>query len=257
MQTLSSRYVPWIGRPLDTSTASDSTTKGYLEELQAIASQCGRSFESVLQKELMKISTGRGVNLPTNSHDATAQEVEDVKAPSQVVQQPSLLLGSPSPEIVRSLPAVFPPSPLPRRGQSGLRSDTQAASTPALRRLEVPTRGPQVTSLSTSLDDQLQPAATLAPILGMATNLNISNQGSLSDMISGNGDTAATTYSVLTIIDVNSPTVQRVVVEQLCKLMKLCLTCTLHFASEPSLGRFPAQIVNLIMIFGEQMLTYS
>lgn len=34
-----------------TSTASSSATKGYLEELQAIADKSGKSFESVLQKD--------------------------------------------------------------------------------------------------------------------------------------------------------------------------------------------------------------
>ena len=124
-----------------TSTASSSATKGYLEELQAIANKLGKSFESVLQEELIsfswRISAGKGVNLPAdtapvedsqlNASDATGRESENIKAPSQVMQQPSLLLGSVSPEMVRNLPAVFPPSPSPRRGQHGLRGDAQAA----------------------------------------------------------------------------------------------------------------------------------
>lgn len=74
------------------STASSSATKGYLEELQAIADKSGRSFQNVLQEELMKITSGKGVNLPTdtapaedyqlNSHDATGREVKDVKVRS-------------------------------------------------------------------------------------------------------------------------------------------------------------------------------
>ena len=124
-----------------TSTASSSATKGYLEELQAIANKLGKSFESVLQEELIsssrRISAGKGVKLPAdtapvedsqlNASDATGRESENIKAPSQVMQQPSLLLGSVSPEMVRNLPAVFPPSPSPRRGQHGLRGDAQAA----------------------------------------------------------------------------------------------------------------------------------
>lgn len=87
-----------------TSTASSSATKGYLGELQAIANKSGRSFESVLREELRKISTGKGVSPPTdtppaeyshfNSFDATGQHIT---APSQLMQQPSLLLGSVSP----------------------------------------------------------------------------------------------------------------------------------------------------------------
>lgn len=162
----------------------------------------------------MKISIGRGLNLPTDSYDATGQEVKGVKAPSQVVQQPSVLLGSVSPEIVRGLPAVFSPAPSPRHDHSGLRADTQAASMPALQMLGVITRGPHVTSSPTSVDNQLQPAAlTVATTLGMAANLNVSNQGSLSDKIIGNGDATASTHSVLTMNDVNPPTVQWVVVE--------------------------------------------
>ena len=37
-------------------TASSSATKGYLEELQAIADKSGKSFQDVLQEEQLKIS---------------------------------------------------------------------------------------------------------------------------------------------------------------------------------------------------------
>lgn len=242
-QSSSDANIKFRVRPLDgvyTSTASNSATKGYLEELQAIASQCGKTFESVLREELMKINAGGGVNLPTDSCDATGQEVKDVKAPSQVVQQPSLLLGSVSPEIVRSLPAVFPPSPSPRCGQSGLRGDTQAASTPALQRLEVTTRGPRVTPLPINVDDQLQPAAlTVTPSLGMAANLNVANQESLSNRTSGNGDTAATIHSVLTMNDVNPPTVQRVVVEHVMRANEVMSPMHSSFRLRPFSGKIP------------------
>lgn len=87
-----------------TSTASSSATKGYLDELQVIANKCGKSFESVLQAELMKISAGKGVNLPAdtaavedsqiNTSDATGQEVENIEVSPQVMQQPSHLRWS-------------------------------------------------------------------------------------------------------------------------------------------------------------------
>lgn len=135
-----------------TRTASMSDTKGYLEELQAIADKSGKSIESVLQEELMKISAGKGVNLPTdtaplkdtrlNTSNVTGEETENIKAPSQVMQQPSFLLGLISPETVRTLPTVFPPSPSPSYSQRGLRGDVQAASTPTLQRLEAANRSP-------------------------------------------------------------------------------------------------------------------
>lgn len=210
------------------STASSSATKGYLEELQAIAIKSGRSFGSVLQEELMKISTGQGVNLPANtalvedsqinSLDAAGQEVENVKAPSQVMQQPSLLLASVSPEIVRNLPAVFPPSPSPSRGQRGLSSDAQAASTPASQGLVVATRNPQVASLPASVYGQSQPTVlTAAPSPSTAAYLNADHQGSLSNKASSNGDTAVATHSILTMNDVSPPAVQRVVVEHVIR----------------------------------------
>lgn len=230
-QSSTDANVTFLVRSLDsvyTSTASRSATKGYLEELQAIADKSGRSFQDVLQEELMKISTGKGVNLPIdtapdedsqlNSHDATSREVKDVKAPSQVMQQPSLLLDSVSREIVRNLPAIFPPSPSPRRDQRGLSGDAQAASTPALQKLEATTSSPQAMSLPTSENIQFQPAVlTAAPSPSIAANMNAYHQGSLSNNSSVNDDTAATTRSVLTMNDVNPPAVQRVVVEHVMR----------------------------------------
>ncbi len=228
-----------------TSTASSSATKGYLEELQTIANKSGRSFVSVLQEELMKISTGKGVSLPTDtapaedshSFDATGQ---NVKAPSQVMQQPSLLLGSVSPEIVRNLPAVFPPSPSPRCGQRELSGDAHAISTPALQQFEVATRSPLVTSFSASDKGQSQPAVlTATPPPSMAANLSANYQGSLSTKASGNGDTAATTHSVLTMNDVNPPAVQRVVVEHVMRANEAMTPMHSSFRLRPFSGKTP------------------
>ncbi|XP_028279901.1 uncharacterized protein LOC114447698 [Parambassis ranga] len=231
-----------------TSTASSSATKGYLEELQAIANKSGRSFESVLQEELRKISAGKGVSLPADaapveapqisSYDATGNEVKDVNAPLQVIQ-PSLLLGSVSPEIVRNLPAVFPPSPLPRHGQHRLRGDAQAASTPALQRLETATRSPQAASLPTSVNGQSQLVMlTAAPSPSMAANLNANHQ-ELSNKASGGDDTAATTCPVLTMNDVNPPVVQRVVVEHVVRANEAMSPMHSSFRLRPFSGKIP------------------
>ncbi|KAK0155977.1 hypothetical protein N1851_001474 [Merluccius polli] len=93
----------------------------------------------------MKISAGKDVNLPTdtapvedsplNTSDAAGRESENTKAPLQVMQQPSLLLGSVSPEMIRNLPAVFPPSPLPRRSQCGLRGNASLANQTHIRKM--------------------------------------------------------------------------------------------------------------------------
>ena len=233
-----------------TSTASSSATKGYLEELQAIADKSGKSFESVLKEELMKMSAGKVVNLPAdtapvedsqlNTSDATGQEIENIKAPPQVMQQPSFLLGSVSPEIVRNLPAVFPPSPSPIRDQRGLRGDTRAASTPALPRPEAATLSPRVTSLPTSVNGQLQPAGlTAAPSPSMAANLNTQHPASQSIKASGNGDSAAVTHSVLTMSDVNPPAVQRVVVEHVMRANEAMSPMHSSFRLRPFSGKFP------------------
>lgn len=232
-----------------TSTASSSATKGYLEELQAIANESGRSFQDMLQEELMKISTGKGVNLPTdtapiessqlNSHDATSQEVENVNVPSQVKQQSSLLLGSVSPEIVRNLPAVFPPSPSPRRGQQGL-SDARTVSTPSSQRPETTIRSPQVTSLPTSVNGQSQPAVlTAAPSPSIAANLNTQHQGSLPNRANGDDGTTSTTHSVLTMNDVNPLTVQRVVVEHVMRANEAMSSMHSSFRLRPFSGKIP------------------
>lgn len=172
-QSSTDANVTFLVRSLDsvyTSTASRSATKGYLEELQAIADKSGRSFQDVLQEELMKISTGKGVNLPIDT------------APDEV---------------------------------SG---DAQAASTPALQKLEATTSSPQAMSLPTSENIQFQPAVlTAAPSPSIAANMNAYHQGSLSNNSSVNDDTAATTRSVLTMNDVNPPAVQRVVVEHVMR----------------------------------------
>lgn len=47
--------------------ASDSATKGYLEELQTIASTSGKSIEEVLQEELKKIKAGRSLAEPLSA----------------------------------------------------------------------------------------------------------------------------------------------------------------------------------------------
>ena len=232
-----------------TSTASSSATKGYLEELQAIANKLGKSFESVLQEELMKLIAGKGVNLSADTapvedsqlkaSNATGRESENIKAPSQVMQQPSLLLGSVSPEMVRNLPAVFPPSPSSRCGQHGLRGDAQAASTPALQRLEAATRI-TVTSLPTSVNGQSQPAVlTASPSPSMAANLNIQHPASLSIQASGNGDSAAVTHSVLTMSDVNPPAVQRIAVEHVMRANQAMSSMHSSTRLRPFSGKFP------------------
>lgn len=85
-----------------TRTASSSTIKGYLEELQAIANKSGKSFQEVLQEELIKISMVKGVDLPaedkttpaadsepechhppkSSESTGTCQEAEEVKVPT-------------------------------------------------------------------------------------------------------------------------------------------------------------------------------
>lgn len=232
-----------------TSTASSSATKGYLEELQAIAEKSGKTFESVLEAELMKISAGKGVNPPAdtasaedsrlNISDTTGEQIENVKVQSQVMQQPSLLLGSVSPEIVRSLPTVFPPSPPPRRGHCGLRSEVQAAASPALQRLEDAAQSPQVTSLPTSVNNQSQPVVlTAAPSLSEAANLNAQTPTSLSKA-SGNDGSATVTHSVLTMNDVNPPAVQRVVVEHVMRANETMSPMHSSFRLRSFSGRFP------------------
>ncbi len=44
--------------------ASDSATKGYLEELQAVANASGKSIEEVLQEELKKMKSGHSLAEP-------------------------------------------------------------------------------------------------------------------------------------------------------------------------------------------------
>lgn len=216
-----------------TSTASSSATKGYLDELQAIANKCGKSFESVLQAELMKISAGKGVNLPAdtaavedsqiNTSDATGQEVENMEVSPQVMQQPSLLLGSVSPEIVRSLPTVFPPSPSPRRGQCGLRGDVQAASTPAFQRLDAAAQSPQ----------------TATPSPSMTANMNAQHPASLPIKASRNDDSATVTCSLLSMNDVNPPAVQRVVVKHVMRANEAMSPMHSSFRLRPFSGKSP------------------
>ncbi len=45
--------------------ASDSATKGYLEELQNIASSSGKSIEEILQAELLKMKFGPSLAEPS------------------------------------------------------------------------------------------------------------------------------------------------------------------------------------------------
>lgn len=129
--------------------------------------------------------------------DAAAQEVKDVKVPPQVVRWPHLLLGSFSPEIAKSLPAVSPPSLSPRHGLCVLRDDAQAASTPALQRLETTTRSPPAASLPTNVNVSLLCDQHTPP--SMVAILNINYQGSLSDNGSGKEDVTEITYSILTV----------------------------------------------------------
>lgn len=199
--------VTFFVRSLDsvyTSTASSSATKGYLEELQAIANRSGRSFQTVLQEELMKMSTGEGVNLPAeistpvedpkpNSHDspgrpdASAPEVEaeSIKTPLPAMRKPSLLLESVSPAIINTLPAVFPPSPSLRCAQLGLRGDAQAALAPSLSRPHATTRSPQVMSSLTTANSQSEPIA-----LGSG-NSNTHDESFQTNKVSGDDGAAA------------------------------------------------------------------
>ena len=192
----------------------------------------------------------KSVNLPADtapvedsqSHtaDAAGKETENIKAPSQVMQQPSFLLGSVSPEIVRNLPAVFPPSPSPSRGQRGLRGDIQAASTPALQKLEAAAQSTQVTSSPTSVNVPLHPTVlTAAPSPSMAANLNTQHSASLSIKASGNDDSAAVAHSVLTMNDVNPPAVQRVVVEHVMRANEAMSPMHSSFRLRPFSGKFP------------------
>lgn len=223
-QSLTDGNVIFHVRPLDsvyTSTAS-CATKGYLEELQAIANKTGRSFESVLQEELMKISSEKGVNLPAGATPIKVPQIseidcetENIKGPPLVMQQSSLLLGSVSPEVVRSLPAVFPPSPSPRCVQRGLRSE-----------------------------------------LPQAANFNVHHQGSPPTRASGS-DTSAATPPVLTVNDVNPPAVQRVVVEHVMLANDAMSPLHSSVRLRPFSGKMPRPNSELDYDTGEQMLTYS
>uniref|UniRef100_A0A674PIW3 CCHC-type domain-containing protein n=1 Tax=Takifugu rubripes TaxID=31033 RepID=A0A674PIW3_TAKRU len=82
-------------------------------------------------------------------------------------------------------------------------------------------------------------ALTVAPTLAMAANSNVSNQGSLSDRISGNGDTTATTHSVLTMNDVNPPTVQRVVGQHVMRANEAMSPTHSSFRLRPFSGKIP------------------
>lgn len=230
-----------------TSTASSSATKGYLEELQAIANKSGRPFESVLQEELRKMNQGKGVSLfidapPADDSHLSSPDATDqhVKAPSPVRRQPSLLLGSVSPELVKSLPAVFPPSPSPRRGQRELSSGFHAVSAPALQQVPVATGSPPVTSISASVKGQLQTAVlTVSPPHKMAANQNVSHQGPLSNRAGSDDDTHAMTPSVLTMNDVNPPAVQRVVVEHVVRASEAVSPSHSSFRLRPFSGKTP------------------
>lgn len=264
LQSSADTEVTFNVRSLDsvyTSTASSSATKGYLEELQAIANKGGKSFQEVLQDKLMKMSTVQGVNLPADTttpvedsetkpvgHDspehpdasAADGEVENVKAPLSVKQQRSLLLGSVSPEIVKTLPAVFPPSPSFQRGQLGLRGDIQAASAPAFLREQATTRSPQVMSSFTTVNGQSRPAVLAAtPSRSLSANLNTHNQGFRLNNVSGEDNAAAATPSVLTMNDVNPPAVQRVVVEHVMRANEALSPMHSSFRLRPFSGKIP------------------
>lgn len=214
LQSSADTEVTFHVRSLDsvyTSTASSSATRGYLEELQAIASKSGKSFQEVLQDELMKMSTEQGVNLPIDTAapvEGTAAEsvrqdtpeppdaptvdgeTDNVQAP--VEQQPSFLLSSVSPEIDKTLPTVFPPSPSVQRGQLGSRRDTQAAVASAT----IPVVIPSLTA-------------------------------------------TAATPSVLTVNDVNPPAVQRMVVEHVMRAHEALSPMHSSFRLRPFSGKFP------------------
>lgn len=172
-----------------------------------------------------------------SSPDATDQHV---KAPSPVRQQPSLLLGSVSPELVKNLPAVFPPSPSPRRGQRELSSGFHTVSTPALQQVPVVTGSPQVTSISASVKGQLQTAVlTVSPPHKVAANPNVSHQGPLSTRAGSDDGTHAMTPSVLTLNDVNPPAVQRVVVEHVMRASEAVSPSHSSFRLRPFSGKTP------------------
>lgn len=135
---------------------------------------------------------------------------------------------------------MFPPSPSPRRCQHGLRGDVQAASTPALQRLEGAAQSPQVTSSPTSVNGQSQPVVlTAAPSPSMAANMNAQHPASLSIKASSNDDSATVTHSLLTMNDVNPPAVQWVVVEHVMRANEAMSPMHSSFRLRPFVGKSP------------------
>ncbi len=75
--------------------ASDSATKGYLEELQAVANASGKSIEEVLQEELKKMESGHSLAEPL---PASGERFESTNvADSQMPDSTSSLDGPSSP----------------------------------------------------------------------------------------------------------------------------------------------------------------
>lgn len=178
-----------------TLPASSSATKGYLEELQAIANKSGKSFQEVLQEELRKISTQvwisllrikphqrQTLNQNVITHRRAHQEAEEVQARPPVKQTSPILLGPVSPELVHNLPTMFPPSPSLRRSQLGSARAAQAVLTSAdAQRVTVTAGNPPVMSPPTSLNYQMQPVAmTSIPSPCTATKSNTQHQVPLS-----------------------------------------------------------------------------
>lgn len=186
------------------STAS-SATKGYLEELQAIADKCGKSFQEMLQEELMKISMMKSVSVGEKVIPMTYSEPEEpqysdgclkTKEVNAALHSTSTLLLSPDQsELGKSLPVVFPPSPAHQRSKSQSVSDIPTAG---VSRFSV-NQSPHLTSPSPGLKYQMT----------TGTSHHSTKE-------SGN-ETTAMSHTALTMNDINPPVVQRVVVEHVMR----------------------------------------
>lgn len=125
-----------------------------------------------------KTSTQKGVDLPAvdkstpgadpkperhnpqESSQSTGdhQEAEEVQARPPVKQTAPILFGPISPELVCSLPTMFPPSPSCRRAQLGSARAAQAVLTSAdAQRVTVTAGNPPAMSSPSSLNYQMQP----------------------------------------------------------------------------------------------------
>lgn len=216
-----------------TSTASSNATKGYLEELQAIANKSGRSFELVLQEELMKMQRGKDVSIP-----AISRESKNIEVPS--MQQPSLLLGPVSPELVKTLPTVLPPSPSIHHGQVGSRAFTQASPTHAVSLPRQTTmRRPQSLPSTITINNP-SPSAMLTTALSSQLPVNLNHrQGPLLNKDRGDCETAAVMPPAITVNDVNPPAVQRMVVEHVVRTNEALAPMPSSFRLRPFSGKIP------------------